>query len=470
MKKTFLNLSLICLIIGLLLIQTACFQERWVTGIPRATAARVDDVYASTSNNQLAAEPPASYQVFYDELAPYGSWIAYPMYGYVWIPRVSPDFHPYATQGHWVMTNYGWTWVSDFRWGWAAFHYGRWAYESNYGWMWVPGSVWGPAWVDWRESADYYGWAPLGPFMTITVVAACPFDHYRFVPRRHFGHRDVYNYYVDRRQNTTIINHTTVINETQIINKTRYYHGPRKDMVERDMGEKIRTVKVSDNPKPDADIESKTRVKVYRPRMDDKPTDTRKAEPKRVVPTTDLSPIPTDKRLTPSIEHKMPPNTEGGALRPQDKQPRPQEIEQEKPNIKPTQRPRRDEVPQPKPDVQAPPRSERPAPPRRDEVPQPKPDVQAPPKYEREQPRRDEVPPPQPDVQAPPKYERPRLPRRDEAPKPDVQRPRPKVDPRREDASTPKPPKVDQPRREKVTPPVKDNAPAPVKKKDRDDN
>jgi hypothetical protein len=444
MKKTFLNLSLISLIVGLTSIQTACFQERWVTGIPRATAPRVDDVYAATSDNQLAAEPPPSYQVFYDELAPYGSWVAYPTYGYVWIPRVSADFHPYATQGHWLMTNYGWTWVSDFRWGWAAFHYGRWAYESNYGWMWVPDSVWGPAWVDWRESDDYYGWAPLGPFMRITVAVVCPFDHYRFVPRRHFGHRDMYNYYADRYQNTVIINRTRVINDTRIVNKKKYYQGPRKDMVERDMGEKIRTVKVSDNPKPDADIESKNRVKVYRPRMDDNPTDTRKAEPKRVVPTTDLSPIPTDKRLTPSIKREMQPNTEGGAVRPQDKpQQRPQEIEQEKPTIKPTQRPQL---------------------PRRDEAPpQPKPDVQAP-------------PPPQPDVQTPPKYERPRLPRRDEtpAPKPDVQRPSPKVEPRREDAPTPKPPKaqpkVDQPRKEKVTPPVKDNAPMPVKKKDRGDN
>ena len=32
--------------------------------------------------------PQPTYQVFYDELGPYGSWVEYPSYGYVWIPRV----------------------------------------------------------------------------------------------------------------------------------------------------------------------------------------------------------------------------------------------------------------------------------------------------------------------------------------------------------------------------------------------
>ena len=37
-----------------------------------------------------------SFQTFYDELSPYGDWISYPEYGYVWRPdnRYS-DFQPY---------------------------------------------------------------------------------------------------------------------------------------------------------------------------------------------------------------------------------------------------------------------------------------------------------------------------------------------------------------------------------------
>jgi hypothetical protein len=39
----------------------------------------------------------ANFQVFYDELSPYGTWVNSPDYGYVWIPDVNPGFTPYAT-------------------------------------------------------------------------------------------------------------------------------------------------------------------------------------------------------------------------------------------------------------------------------------------------------------------------------------------------------------------------------------
>ena len=67
-----------------------------------------------------------TYQVFYDELDPYGDWVDYPGYGYVCSPNVDDDFQPYSTNGHWVYSNDAWTWVSNYKWGWAAFHYGRW--------------------------------------------------------------------------------------------------------------------------------------------------------------------------------------------------------------------------------------------------------------------------------------------------------------------------------------------------------
>src|SRR6185436_1578234 len=60
-----------------------------------------------------------SYQDFYDELDPYGEWIDYPEYGYVWVPRESRGggFRPYETNGHWVWSDdYEWMWVSDYSW------------------------------------------------------------------------------------------------------------------------------------------------------------------------------------------------------------------------------------------------------------------------------------------------------------------------------------------------------------------
>lgn len=35
---------------------------------------------------------------------------------------------------------YGWTWFSDEPFGWATYHYGRWAWDSQAGWLWVPGT------------------------------------------------------------------------------------------------------------------------------------------------------------------------------------------------------------------------------------------------------------------------------------------------------------------------------------------
>ncbi len=99
---------------------------------------------AILTNHASAQQGGVSFGVFYNELSPYGQWVDYPNYGYVWIPSTGPDFAPYSSNGHWIFTNYGWTWVSDYSWGWAPFHYGRWDYDDFYGWFWVPDNEWGP--------------------------------------------------------------------------------------------------------------------------------------------------------------------------------------------------------------------------------------------------------------------------------------------------------------------------------------
>jgi hypothetical protein len=106
----------------------------------------------------------ADVSFFYEELEADGRWFEHPRYGYVWTPhRIERDWRPY-TRGHWVFTDdYGWYWVSEEPFGWATYHYGRWFYEPRYGWVWVPGTRWAPAWVAWRSSSDYIGWAPLPP-------------------------------------------------------------------------------------------------------------------------------------------------------------------------------------------------------------------------------------------------------------------------------------------------------------------
>ncbi len=75
-----------------------------------------------------------------EDLDQYGSWSNDPDYGPVWAPTVIvAGWAPYRF-GHWAWVDpWGWTWIDDAPWGFAPFHYGRWAFRSN-AWVWVPGA------------------------------------------------------------------------------------------------------------------------------------------------------------------------------------------------------------------------------------------------------------------------------------------------------------------------------------------
>lgn len=230
-----------------------------------------------------------TYQQFYDDLSPYGDWVNYQNYGYVWVPDET-GFRPYYNNGRWMYTDYGWTWVSNYNWGWAPFHYGRWLYDNFYGWMWVPGYQWAPAWVSWRSSGDYYGWAPLGPGMDINANYGysnygfnIPYNNWSFVPRRYINSPRINNYYVDRSQNINIINNTTIINNTRIINNNnRYITGPSTSDVERSTHEKITPVKIVQRGNPgDANV-SGNRLTMYKPAIKEVPQQTNNIKPAKI--------------------------------------------------------------------------------------------------------------------------------------------------------------------------------------------
>jgi len=183
-------------------------------------------------------EQPVNVSYFYTELAPYGAWIEMPGYGRCWRPTVAvwnSSWRPYGDGGRWLWTDCGWYWYSDYSWGWAPFHYGRWTCPVGLGWVWVPDTCWGPAWVSWRHSASYCGWAPLPPsarfsaghgFYHHTVSVGVNFDFgltasdYVFVPTSRFCDRRPYNYYLAPSHATAVFKGSTVVNDYVTVNKT----------------------------------------------------------------------------------------------------------------------------------------------------------------------------------------------------------------------------------------------------------
>jgi len=208
-----------------------------------------------------------SFQVFYNELSPYGDWVMDPTYGYVWVPFVEQGFHPYGTNGYWEMTNFGNTWVSNYQWGWATFHYGRWFWNDYYGWAWVPDYEWGPAWVNWRTGGGYYGWAPLGPGLQVSVGFNIPSNYWVFIPQRRFRSRNFFRYCAPSYYVSQIYQRTTVISNTYVYNNSTYYSGPSKRDIERSTRTVVPVYQVSDSAKPGRSVVQKDRISVYRPEV-----------------------------------------------------------------------------------------------------------------------------------------------------------------------------------------------------------
>jgi hypothetical protein len=153
------------------------------------TAVASGDAYEDTD--------PAALSDFHPTLDSHGTWVDDPTYGTVWVPsasEVGPDFTPYSTAGHWVYDNDDYTWVSDYDWGWAPFHYGRWVMTDGRGWGWIPGREYAGAWVNWGASDGnaYVGWYPAPPSYVWRGGVAVNYS-YTFGPRwTYVGRGDVF--------------------------------------------------------------------------------------------------------------------------------------------------------------------------------------------------------------------------------------------------------------------------------------
>jgi len=181
------------------------------------------------------AAPVATLDSFQAQLAGSGAWIPVPGLGLCWQPAVAvvdPGWRPYFDHGHWIYTDAGWSWQSDYPWGNIVFHYGRWTL-FNGGWVWVPGYDWAPAWVCWREADGYCGWAPLPPGAVfrpglglyynggaaVDVDFGLGMDAFMFVPYDHFWDVDYRPFYLHRDR------FEIVFRGSHVLNGYRFDHG-----------------------------------------------------------------------------------------------------------------------------------------------------------------------------------------------------------------------------------------------------
>lgn len=230
------------------------------------------EAYGEPNPNEQPYDPPAGYDqpaessgyappdtgpTYTDfqsdaSLSSAGIWVETAEYGRVWRPtRVAPDWQPYL-YGHWAYTVAGWAWISDEPFGWATYHYGRWALLGDGGWAWLPGRVWAPAWVAWRYDNGYSAWCPLGPR---GVVYDRPRE-WIVVDNRHFlepVHRHVLP--LERRR--------------EIVVRTPVYRGPRAGPpvvnIGRATGREVRPLVVVDGNARRPTVGSGS-VTFYRPR------------------------------------------------------------------------------------------------------------------------------------------------------------------------------------------------------------
>ncbi|HWM23365.1 MAG TPA: DUF6600 domain-containing protein [Chthoniobacterales bacterium] len=197
---------------------------------------------------QAEARVDVSIDFFYDNMGSDGSWVELADYGYCWQPNVvvsNAKWRPYS-DGYWVYTDVGWTWVSYEDFGWATYHYGRWVRLRDRGWFWVPGREWGPAWVSWRTGGDHVGWAPLPPRgrgdveydnRSITGHVDVEFDigpsYYNFVDVRYIGEPVLRERIVESSLNITFISSTVNVTNITYTNSRVHNYGPDYDTVSR---------------------------------------------------------------------------------------------------------------------------------------------------------------------------------------------------------------------------------------------
>jgi hypothetical protein len=159
------------------------------------------------------------------------------------------EYIPY-NNGQWVNTDAGWYFKAEKPQEDLTCHYGRWTQNPKLGYVWLPGKTWSPAWVEWRENADYIAWAPVPPgtYISDNKINVTNSNENRFtiVEKRMFMEPSVYKYryqYVENK-NKIMIKEMTKTDGVMIKNKIVINKGPDVATIEKYSGKKVEQVKI----------------------------------------------------------------------------------------------------------------------------------------------------------------------------------------------------------------------------------
>lgn len=240
-----------------------------------------------------------NYNTFYNTLSPYGNWVYIQGYGQVWQPTIvvsNPSWEPYVYGGRWLYTDAGWYWASDYSWGWAPFHYGRWFRHYRLGWCWYPDYTWSPAWVSWRWTDGYCGWAALPPcawyrpgfgltywgrHVSVGFSFGLGYSSFTFVSWNHFTHSHHYRHRVDHYHSRSIYAASHSYHRYEGNRWQARAGGPAVDRVSRAAGSPVHRVSLRDTAsfnrggRPERLATDGRTLTVYRPKMDSAATPAR---------------------------------------------------------------------------------------------------------------------------------------------------------------------------------------------------
>ena len=257
-----------------------------------------------------ATAADVSFGFFYSNLSPYGTWAVSADYGQVWRPYAyGPGWNPYY-DGHWVYTDLGWAWVSDYPWGAIPYHYGTWAVDPVLGWTWVPGYVWAPSWVVFASGGDYIGWAPVPP--RYVVGASVAFgdigpDRFVVVPAGAFLAPRLRGHVVPRAAARNVIGRTQIVNNITVQNNVVVNRGPDPRGIEKVARVRVRPVPIHSverlTPSGRFDVDE-VRVDRARPRA----TSPERARPSQLARPSEAT------KPSPSARPSAPPSAQPSGL------------------------------------------------------------------------------------------------------------------------------------------------------------